>query len=71
MHLKQIRDRKHKLEKDIGNLLKAFTEETSIEVECVDVVNARRFDSFTDYVNEVPNSYTVQPIATTRLKLNL
>jgi len=71
MHLEQIRDKKHKLEKDIGNLLKAFTEETSIEVERVDVDNVRRFDSFTNYVNEVPNSYTVRPIATARLKIDL
>jgi len=71
MHLKQIRDRKHKLEEDIGSLLKAFTKETGIEVERVDVVNVRRFNSLTDYVNEVPNSYTVQPIAAARLKIDL
>jgi len=71
MYMKEIRNRKHKLEKDLGDLLKAFTEETGIEVERVYVDNVRRFDSFTDYVNKVPNSYTVQPLATARLKIDL
>jgi len=71
MHMKEIRNRKHKLEEDLGNLLKAFTAETGIEVKRVDVYNICRFDSFTDYVNKVPNGYTVQPLATARLKIDL